>query len=486
MASILAGIETEYGLLVEGRGASSQVEDSMALVRDYPDECHAVWDYRNESPRNDLRGFRLDRLQFDPVDAQFDVGKTYGPDKDVRADRILPNGARLYNDHGHPEYSTPECWTLSDLVQHDLAGQIVVARAANAYSSRTGQGVSIYKNNTDFHGSSYGTHESYTVPRSIEIARLAATIIPILIARQVVSGAGKVGSESGAAAKFQISQRADFFMEPINAETLYRRPIFNTRDEPHADPTNWIRMHVISGDANMIGSCTSRKVGLVKIALQLLIEGEAPLWRLKDPVASFQSVSRDMSYGFRIELEGGSWTTAREIAMSYIEAARATVNLDKELTQVANETEQLFEDLNSNFDRFRRSVDWAAKYQMLLGVGADWSDPILRAYDLEYHNIDPEVGLHGALEAMGEVDQNPREIDALISTPPVGSRAMARGTAIHRFAESVITASWRSIVMRNSAGNVVEIELDPNRWYDSHINDAPDVDTFIKMIQGAQ
>src|SRR5579885_1826840 len=127
---ILAGIETEYGLLVEGRGAEDQVDDSQSLVQSYPGKCFVGWDYRFESPRADLRGFTQKSLQFDPEDAKFDFGRTRGGDMEVRADRILPNGARFYNDHGHPEYSTPECHSLRELALHDMAGEIVVLRAA--------------------------------------------------------------------------------------------------------------------------------------------------------------------------------------------------------------------------------------------------------------------------------------------------------------------------------------------------------------------
>ena len=144
---ILAGLETEYGLYLEGRGAEDQIDDSMALVRDYPGECFSGWDYRYESPRADLRGFRLDRLAFDPEDAKFDKGRAHGTDHEVRSDRVLPNGARFYNDHGHPEYSTPECWSLDELAMHDCAGQIAVLQAARAYSENSGRTARIYKNN---------------------------------------------------------------------------------------------------------------------------------------------------------------------------------------------------------------------------------------------------------------------------------------------------------------------------------------------------
>src|SRR2546423_14539909 len=141
---ILAGIETEYGLLVEGRGAEDQVDDAQAVVRSYPDHCFVGWDYRFESPRSDLRGFTQKRLSFDPDDAKFDYGRQRAGDQEVRSDRVLPNGARLYNDHGHPEYATPECWGLRELAQHDAAGELAMLKAAQAFQSKAEKRVTIY------------------------------------------------------------------------------------------------------------------------------------------------------------------------------------------------------------------------------------------------------------------------------------------------------------------------------------------------------
>ncbi|RYG45896.1 hypothetical protein EON79_11510, partial [bacterium] len=327
---IPAGLDTEYGLLLEGRGAEDLIDDATACVRAYPGPAFVGWDYRWESPRADLRGFRLSQLAFDPEDAKFDQGRTHGPAHEIRADRVLPNGARLYNDHGHPEYATPECVSLADVALHDAAGELAILRAARALEEQVGVPVHAYKNNTDFHGASYGTHESHLVPRRFGYPALFSAVLPMLVARQILTGSGKVGSETGTAATYQISQRADFFVEPANAETLYRRPIFNTRDEPHGAHEDWIRLHVISGDACMIPGATARKIGLVRLALWLMERDEAPVWRLADPVRTFQSISRDETLAFRVPLEGGSWTTAYEIVDSYLAAADKVLDLDAE------------------------------------------------------------------------------------------------------------------------------------------------------------
>jgi len=480
---ILAGVETEYGLYVEGHGAEEQIEDARALVRSYPGGGFIGWKDRHEAPRPDLRGFRLDRLAVDPEDLKFDVSRPARADDDVRSDRVLPNGARFYNDHGHPEYATPECWSLSELARHDTAGEGVVLAAAKAFAASEGLDVKVYKNNTDFHGASYGTHESYCVPRALGYERLFKAVTPMLVARQILTGAGKVGSESGRDCPYQISQRADFFAEPANAETLYRRPVFNTRDEPHARPEEWIRLHVISCDANMISSSTARRVGLVKLAIALEEIGQAPTWTLKDPVESFKSISRDDRFAFEVPLAKASWTNAYEILESYFAAAERFLDLDAEFTELIKECRTLSEALRSNDPIFKRSVDWAAKRAILESFmaeeGLDWRDGSLRAYDLEYHNVDPEEGLHAALEQMEEVVPNPAS-DLRNGEP---TRALARGIAVNRFRNEIETICWRSIVFRTASGPE-EVELFPDREYGPELAQADSVGSFITMLRG--
>jgi hypothetical protein len=486
MRRILAGVETEYGLLVEDRGAENQVDDAMALVRGYPGECLALWDYRYESPRADLRGFQLDRLAVDPIDELFDEGKNWSSPQDVRSDRVLPNGARFYNDHGHPEYATPECISLDSLARADRFGEGVVLEAARALSLELGRPVSIYKNNTDFHGASYGAHESYCVPREVGFDRLYAAVMPMLVARQILTGAGKVGSESGAWCDFQISQRADFFSESANAETLFRRPVFNTRDEAHADPKRWIRLHVISGDANMMPACTARKVGLVKLALHLAEAGAAPKWAIKNPVTSFQDISRDPNYAFKVQLEGRNWTTAYEILESYFSAAEAVLDLDDELAALIEECRNLMNDLRDpeRWDDFAAKVDWAAKKRMISNFldeeGGDWKGAHARAFDLEYHNVDPTEGLYHALVEMEMVEPPLTAISESSET-----RATVRGLACTKFRDHIRNVCWRTITLEVE-GRVVEIELEPDMMIPGHLREAPDVGTFVRMLRGEQ
>ena len=477
----LAGLDTEYGFVVEARGAEDQIEDATRFVKAYDGLHVAFWDYRYENPCADLRGFNLEQLAFDPVDAQFDRGKTYGSSVEIRSDRILLTGGRLYNDHGHPEYATPECLTLDGIARHELAGDQIMRETAQAYEAATGRTVKLYKNNTDFHGASWGTHENYLVSRTVRFPALFAGIAPMLIARQILTGSGKAGSESGRSVPFQISQRADFLVEPANAETLYRRPLFNTRDEPHARAQDYVRLHVICGDANRIWRSTRRKVGLVQLAIALTEIGAAPIWNVANPVEAFRTVSRDESRAFRIELTGGSWTTAPQILESYFANAERFLDLDPELQDLIRECRTLLDTLASDFVQFARTVDWAAKRRMLEWIMSaedlKWGDPALQSYDLAYHDLDPEVSLFDALVDMDWVEPN---ATPLYDAEP--SRALARSFAIRHHARSLKSAAWRSLTFEVD-GRMIDVELDPNRRYTLEPSDAESVHTFINTLR---
>ena len=357
--------------------------------------------------------------------------------------------------------------------------------------------VSLYKNNTDFHGASYGTHENYAVPRTIGFERLYQAVTPILVVRQILCGAGKVGSEAGRACSYQLSQRADFLVEPYNTETLFRRPVFNTRDEAHADPRDWIRLHVICGDANMIPSATARKVGLVKLALALEINQQAPRWKLKNPVECFHQISRDESYKFRDRAGRGELDDGGEYFGVLLRRFRTGVrpsagaqpgSTEAESFDLIAECRQLLQDLQECPERFAQKVDWAAKKKMLEHFmeeeGSDWSDPSLRAFDLEYHNIDPEESLFSALQDMGAVEMMPPQerLNACLKGNLEGNRARVRSIAVSKFKESIASVCWRSIVFRHDSQNV-EVLLEPDVVYPAQLEDAEDVGTFIKWIQ---
>ena len=451
----LFGIETEYGIAVEGAEASALVAASREVVQSYAGRHAAPWNYRAEDPRNDVRGFHVDKLAQDPTDAQFDkpADRVQSPSED-RCDRVLVNGARLYNDHGHPEYATPECAGLRDLVAHDKAGERIVAAAARAYAERTGKTVDIYKNNTDFHGASYGTHESYLMRRAVAWPEAVRTLAPFFATRIIYAGAGKVGSEERAAAScdYQISQRADFFSVLQSVDTLHNRPLVNTRDEPHGDASRFRRLHVIAGDANMSEYATALRVGATNLVVALLETGwETPV-PLRDPVRAIKQISRDASHRWLVEYANGDSIGAVDVQRAYLRAA-AELQLPG--------SGWVIEEWGATLDALERDpweladrLDWVAKKLLLdeyaESEGLDWGrDQLsLQSIDLAYHHVDHEAGLYYGLVESGMmqtlVDES--EIDAAIFNPPADTRASLRGILVQRFAESIRAVSWGGLV----------------------------------------
>ncbi|MBA3727282.1 MAG: proteasome accessory factor PafA2 family protein [Armatimonadetes bacterium] len=448
----LFGIETEYGLAIEGSSPHSQLADAAALIAQFDGPSFAGWDYAHETPRADLRGFEADQLATDPADAQWDSGE---PQARWVADRVLTNGARLYNDHGHPEYATPECDRVLDLVTHDRAGELIVRRMADALQAAIGRGVSVYKNNTDFHGASYGTHENYLVPRSIEFSKLAHGLLPLFICRQLLVGAGKVGSEVGRPARYQLSQRADFLSELASVDTLYRRPIFNTRDEPHADADKWMRLHVICGDANRIEWSTAMKVAMTQIAIRLIEIGEEPTWRVCSPVKAFESVSKDEGLEWRIELDNGSCTTAAEVLDSYLSSAeRHLVGNGAETDWVLAQWRLALSDLSNDPLALKDRCDWAAKLALLnqfAEAEGGWKPSTMQSLDLQYHNIDTDESLFDALKQLGHVQSLVPEarVQDAVTIPP-NTRARLRGNLVAASSAQLKTIGWRRAVLEEN------------------------------------
>ena len=409
-------------------------------------------------------------------DATLDHGR---PEAVDHGSRVLSNGARLYNDHGHPEYATPECWSSRELALHDLAGERIVLRAAQTLQAKLGRRVRVFKNNTDFHGASYGTHESYLVPRSLGFERLYRAVTPMLVARVPLCGAGKVGAETGRPCAFQMSQRADFFSEAASVDTLYRRPVFNTRDEPHADPARWIRLHVICGDANRIPAATRRKVDLVKLALHLEEQGVCPRWDVDDPVRAFQHLSRCDARTLEIPLGRSRGTCAEEVLESYFAAAERELDLDEDLRQTVDECRRL---LHRPPD-FAEHVDWAAKRGLLERIAdpGQWSrEPATyAAYDLAYHDLDPEEDLYAALAGAGLAHSLPEvEVVERMDRCVERTRAFARGEAVRRFVGDGDTVCWQWIVLDGK-----RFGLDPDREYPSELASAGSVVEFVQQLE---
>jgi len=482
----LFGIETEYGLSIEGHTAVEQMEDASAFVSSFPFDAYTAWDYSNETPRNDLRGFSVEHLERDPIDAQWDIGRQRVPERETPQNRILMNGGRFYNDHGHPEYATPECCRIADLVAHDLAGERLVRETAKAYEKRIGKKVRVFKNNSDYHGASYGTHENYLVPRSISFEKLLKGLLPLLITRPILVGAGKVGSEVGRPCKYQISQRAEFLHELANVETLYRRPIFNTRDEPHADAKKWLRLHIICGDANRMPWSTAMKVGMIRIALELILIGECPEWRIHQPNRTAEMLSKDETLKWHVELENNSWTTGFDILESYLVAGeRFLRGHDAETDWVLSEWRLALHDCSTEPMLLSDRVDWVAKLKMFQEYASSggWNHDMMQSLELEYHDIEPSSSLYAALEKMGRVqkilDEN-RITDSMF-TPPGDTRALLRGDLVKRFKDKIVSLGWKNAKLQ--LGNeirTIELPVESNTW--ANVALAKDIEEWIRVL----
>lgn len=455
----LYGIETEYGIAVEGRGAGDLIQESIALVRAYDGPHVTGWNYRGEDPRRDMRGFTVERLSTNPDDAQFDApGTPPVSSSDERSDRILGNGARLYNDHGHPEYSTPECSNLRDLVAHDKAGERIVWECAQRHTHNLALPTSIYKNNTDYHGASYGTHECYLMRRDVPPDTLIRSLIPFLVTRQIYAGSGKVGVEvdRGKQGLFQLSQRADFFSVEASVDTLHNRPLVNTRDEPHATPRKYRRLHVIIGDANMSEWATAIKVGALGLVLTLLEQGWEPKLRIKDPIQTLKSISRDQTLRWLVTLEDGSTISAVDVQRMYLQEARCSLSgSPPDADWTISEWSRVLDDLDRDIMLAKDRVDWIAKRSLLEqymeAEKIGWDDPFMQSLDLAYHDLDPRQGLYAGLEEAGEMRRlvTDKRIEAAMSCAPDDTRAYLRGLFVKRFGTAIRSIGWNGVAFEH-------------------------------------
>ena len=456
------GLETEYGITVLGAESLDVVAESIELVRSYTQQGALMkWDYALEDPHRDARGFRAPTLLQDTDEsAYFEIDKQRPLSfEEIKSDLVLANGARFYNDHAHPEYSTPECTTLRQIVAQDKAGERIVAECARRRNQQLpeGQKVRLYKNNTDFIGHSYGCHDNYLTRRDVSWNRIVAGVLPFLVTRQIFAGAGKLGVETESAAGqpgvYQISQRADFFSVLVSIDTMNRRPLVNTRDEPHADPAKYRRFHVIIGDSNMSEWATALKVGTTALVLQLIERGVAPAIEIAQPVDALKSISRDQSYDWIIELLDGRKISAIDVQRLYLRAAQQLDSAQDEGTSwLLREWENVLNDLERDVTLTRDRVDWAAKKFLLNAMREEerlsWSDPWLQSIDLEYHGVDLEQGLFYDLERRGMMRREVTEEDIFeaMSSPPPTTRAFFRGRAVAKYGDAISAVQWDEIV----------------------------------------
>jgi Pup amidohydrolase len=467
------GLETEYGITVDGMVDLDVVRESIAIVRSYTDHgAHLKWNYSLEDPHQDARGFRADELLQDIDEASY-----YELDKhrnltfaEIKSDLVLSNGARFYNDHAHPEYSTPECATIRDLVAQDKAGERVLEECMRRRNQKLppGQTCRLYKNNTDFQGHSYGCHDNYLMQRDVPWDRIVTAIIPFLVTRQVFAGAGKMGiegeDERGAPGIFQLAQRSDFFEVLTSIDTMNRRPIVNTRDEPHADTALYRRFHVIVGDANMSEWASAMKVGTTALALELIEKGHAPSTDLADPIAATRAISRDDTWRWMVARHGGGEISALEIQQAWLAAARDHCDSSGDTPWVLAEWEKILADLATDPLSTRDRCDWAAKRFLLdtfrEAEGIRWDDPWLQSLDLAYHSISRAEGLYYELVHTGQMRPVVSEEDVrnAVFHPPEGTRAYFRGRAVAKFDAHIASLGWDAIHFGND-GHAFTLEF---------------------------
>ncbi|TRW46208.1 depupylase/deamidase Dop [Georgenia yuyongxinii] len=493
------GIETEYGLIEPGNPGANPMVLSAHVVAAYAGTGgrggHVRWDYAGEDPLSDARGFRLDRASAHPSQLTDDPDHPAPPeegddgagtDASVPAARgvrtttlrrpspaelalpvannaVLTNGARLYVDHAHPEYSSPEVTNPLDAVRWDRAGELVMRGAMDALHAAPGlPDVVLYKNNVDGKGAAYGTHENYLVRREVNFGDIIRYLTPFFVTRPIFCGAGRVGlGQRSERAGFQMSQRADYVENDVGLETTFNRPIINTRDEPHADAGKFRRLHVIGGDANLMDVSTYLKMGTTSLMLWLLEADAVPLeldsLMLANPVGETAEVSHDLTLSHRLTLADGREMTALQIQRVYLDVVAAA------LTQ-AGRTDQATRDVLERWagvlDRLATDpagaaaeVEWVAKLQLLDGMrrrgGLPWDHPKLAALDLQWSDLRPERSVFNRLVAAGRVERLVPDADVVtaVRTPPADTRAWFRGQVIARYPGQVAGASWESVVL---------------------------------------
>jgi proteasome accessory factor A len=460
MTPRLFGIETEYGITREDLESVDPVVESMALVRAYLTAAfERTWDYQGEDPHEDARGFRVSGLRQDQEEEEFAKQDAHRPFSfhEMKSDLVLPNGARFYNDHTHPEYSSAECRTLRDLIAQDRAGERIVQAAADRRNRALGgPHVQLYKNNTDFHGHSYGCHDNYLVARSIPFSRLAEGLLPFLVSRQLIAGTGKVGRETQEGGfrpgPFQLSQRADFMECELSVDTMHNRPILNTRDEPHAERSRYRRLHLIVGDANMCEYATALKVGTTRLVLDLIARDAAPSLALTDPVAAIRTISHDPDLKAFVPRKTGGMISGLEIQTAYYLASlQAFSGLDEETDWILREWCDTLAWLEKDRSGLVGRVDWVTKLWVLETFMREehitWENPWLASLDLEYHNVNPERGLFLGLEAEGKTRRlvTDADIEAAITAGPSDTRGGIRGLCIRRFRDQITSMQWERL-----------------------------------------
>ncbi len=480
----IVGVETEFGIMLRGAAESNPIAASSLLINAYAGERarqagasaggpKVGWDFEDESPGNDARGGPPPGALPPEIETHL-------------VNIVLTNGARYYVDHAHPELSTPECADARSIVRFDRAAEeiLVASMAAAKRLLPDGQELVVYKNNSDRKGNSYGCHENYLMDRLVPFGRIVTHAMAHFITRQVFTGAGKVGTEAAGLTSedvpFQLTQRADFFEEEVGLETTLKRPIVNTRDEPHADSQKYRRLHVICGDANLSETATFLKVGTTAIVLAMVEDDFLPRdFIFRAPVWCMRAVSYDRSLRLPLELADGATITALDVqwelldrARKYADAGGLAVVGEEVGAAVLAEWEAVLTGLEADPMQLADRLDWVAKYRIIDAYrerhGLQWSDARLAAMDLQYHDLRPDKSL--ARRAGLRTLVSPDEVASAMTEPPTDTRAYFRGTCLQKWGDAIVAANWDSLVFDIGKDPLRRVPMmEPSRGTAAHV-----------------
>jgi proteasome accessory factor A len=482
----IIGVETEFGIIVRGAIESNPIAASSVLINAYVQEMARTgeggsappakvgWDFEDEHPDMDARGFSASGSMAPEVETHL-------------VNAVLTNGARYYVDHAHPECSTPECADPRSVVVFDKAAELILQRSMTAAVSLLpdGQEIVVYKNNSDGKGNSYGCHENYLMDRQVPFGRIVTHVLPHFVSRQVFTGAGKVGTEvvglTSEDVPFQLTQRADFFEEEVGLETTLKRPIVNTRDEPHADAQKYRRLHVIVGDANLSEVATFLKVGTTALVLSMIEDEFLPRdLTPSTPVAALRQVSYDTTLRKPIELADGTRMTAVEMQWEYFDRAKKYAEVHGLECigdpSVGDEVLRLWEHVLSGLESdplsLSHQLDWVAKHRVIDGYRTKhdlrWDDARLRAMDLQYHDLRPQRSLAARVGLRRLTTDD--EVARAVTEPPPDTRAWFRGKCLQRWASQIVAANWDSMVFDVGGDPLRRVPMmDPTRGTQDHV-----------------
>ncbi|MCH7790442.1 MAG: proteasome accessory factor PafA2 [Acidobacteria bacterium] len=472
-AALIYGIETEYGIIHRSPVDTNPITASSLLINAYlarlaasSDAPVVGWDFEDENPASDAR-------------SEYDPGAIAPQVETHLVNAVLTNGARYYVDHAHPEISTPECADPLEVLRYDRAGEMIIAASLDASSSLIGPSEELiaHKNNSDGKGNSYGCHENYLVSRATPFARIVTHAIPHFVTRQIFTGSGKIGAEAHGQVDpelpYQLTQRADFFEEQVGLETTLKRPIVNTRDEPHADPERFRRLHVIAGDANLCQVATFLKIASTAWLLNL-VEADAINHEIRfaDPVHAMRAVSTDLTMRQPLLLDDGRTVTALEVQWSFYEQSRVFAELyGHEVVgpsgeQALDRWEQVLHALETDPMLLNGQLDWVTKLDLIDRYrqrhDLSWNDGRLAALALQYHDMRPSRSIFARLETEKLVADE--DAFAAMTKPPEDTRAYFRGECLSRWPDQIVAANWDSIVFQVGADALQRVPMmDPYR-----------------------